>query len=74
MTKNESSKEMMRLKKLVDHWKEQAGLPPHAREWGDLVDIEDGPQGEGQGAGEWGWACMGEGVEWECMGQVPARE
>ena len=30
-TKNESNKEMVKLKKLVDHWKEQAGLSPEAQ-------------------------------------------
>ncbi|KAG2501877.1 hypothetical protein HYH03_000375 [Edaphochlamys debaryana] len=40
-TKNEANKEMLRLKKQVEYWKEQAGLPAEARDIVDLVDIQD---------------------------------
>ena len=40
-TKNESNKDMVRLKKQVDYWKEQAGLPADKREWIDLVAVKD---------------------------------
>jgi hypothetical protein len=39
-TRNESNKDMLRLKKQVDYWKEQAGLAPHLRDVVDLVDIQ----------------------------------
>ena len=42
--KNEANKDVVRLQKQVAHWKEQAGLPPHLREFVDLVDIEDRKQ------------------------------
>ncbi|MEW5314403.1 MAG: hypothetical protein WDW38_005908 [Sanguina aurantia] len=41
-SKNESNKEMLRLKRTIDHWKEQAGLPAEMRSYVDLVDIRDG--------------------------------
>ena len=31
--------QVVKLKKMIDHWKEQAGLPPHKREYVDLEDI-----------------------------------
>ena len=37
-SKNVSSKEVMRLKKLVGYWKEQAGKRPEEE---DLTDIQD---------------------------------
>lgn len=40
-TKNESSKDIVRLKKQIDYWKEQAGLPPAQRALVDLQPIED---------------------------------
>ena len=41
---DESSKEVMVLKKKLDYWKEQAGLPPHKRDYVDLIDITDEQQ------------------------------
>lgn len=41
VTKMESSKEMLRLKRQIEHWKEQAGLSPEQRAYVDLEDIED---------------------------------
>ncbi|KAJ9511982.1 hypothetical protein QJQ45_004434 [Haematococcus lacustris] len=40
-SKNEANKEVLRLRKQVDHWKEQAGLPPSKRGLVDLVEIAD---------------------------------
>jgi hypothetical protein len=40
-TKMESNKDMLRLKKQVDYWKEQAGLPAEMRDIVDLMNIED---------------------------------
>ncbi|PNH02813.1 Kinesin-like calmodulin-binding protein [Tetrabaena socialis] len=40
-TKNEANKEMLRLKKQVEYWKEQAGLPADQRDNIDMVDISD---------------------------------
>ncbi|KXZ52314.1 hypothetical protein GPECTOR_10g946 [Gonium pectorale] len=40
-TKNEANKEMLRLKKQVEYWKEQAGLPAEQRDIVDLVDVSD---------------------------------
>ena len=37
----ELGKDMLKLKKMVDYWKEQAGLPPQARDYVDLEDIVD---------------------------------
>lgn len=44
VTKHENSKEMLKLKKMADYWKEQAGLPPHRRDYVDLEDIKDEQQ------------------------------
>ena len=41
VTKMEASKEMLKLKRQVEHWKEQAGLSPAQRAFVDLEDIED---------------------------------
>ena len=41
VSKNESTKEVARLKKTVDYWKGQAGIPPQARDWTDLMEIEE---------------------------------
>ena len=41
VTKMEASKEMLRLKRQVEHWKEQAGLSPAQRAFVDLEEIED---------------------------------
>ncbi len=35
---------MLRLRKQIDYWKEQAGLPPNKRDYVDLVEIEDRKQ------------------------------
>ena len=32
-SKNEANKDMQRLKKQVDYWKEQAGIPAEVRGW-----------------------------------------
>ena len=40
-TKNEMSKEMVRLKKQMEHWKEQAGLPADQRAAVDLIEVDD---------------------------------
>ena len=32
---------MLRLKKQIEHWKEQAGLPPEQRALVDLTEIAD---------------------------------
>jgi len=42
--KNEDGKDVLRMRKQVEYWKEQAGLPPHARDWVDLVDVADARQ------------------------------
>lgn len=41
VTKHDDSAAVVKMKKQIDYWKEQAGLPPHKREWIDLVEIED---------------------------------
>lgn len=46
VSKNENSTEVLKLKKQIDYWKEQAGLPPHKRDYVDLEEIQGG----------WGWA------------------
>jgi hypothetical protein len=38
---DDNSKEVMNLKKKIDHWKEQAGLPVHLREFVDLIEIDN---------------------------------
>ena len=48
VSKHENSKEMLKMKKMIDYWKEQAGLPPHKRDYVDLEEIEGG------WAGGWG--------------------
>ena len=30
----------MKLRRMIDHWKEQAGLPPHKRDYVDMEDIK----------------------------------
>ena len=42
--RNEDSAAVLALKRKVEYWKEQAGLPPHARERVDMLNIEDGIQ------------------------------
>ncbi|KAI3437601.1 hypothetical protein D9Q98_000054 [Chlorella vulgaris] len=44
VSKHENSSEMLRLKRQIDHWKEQAGLPPHKREYVDLEEVADHKQ------------------------------
>lgn len=41
VTKMESSKEMLKLKRQLEYWKEQAGLSPEQRKYVDLEDITD---------------------------------
>lgn len=38
---DDNSKEVMNMKKKIDHWKEQAGLPVHLREFVDLIEIDN---------------------------------
>ncbi len=49
VSKNENSTEVLKLKKQIDYWKEQAGLPPHKRDYVDLEDV----QGEGAPGVRW---------------------
>jgi hypothetical protein len=42
--KNEDSVVVLALKKKIEYWKEQAGLPPHARDQVELLQIEDAVQ------------------------------
>jgi hypothetical protein len=39
--KDEDNKDMLKLKKQIEYWKEQAGLPPNQRirEWASYEDI-----------------------------------
>lgn len=39
--KNEDSSAVVALKKKVEYWKEQAGLPPHARDNVEMMDVAD---------------------------------
>lgn len=39
VTKMEANKEMVKLKKQLEYWKEQAGLSPEQRRYVDLEDI-----------------------------------
>ena len=41
VTKMESNKEMLKLKKQLEFWKEQAGLSPEQRKYVDLEDIAE---------------------------------
>lgn len=41
VTKMESNKEMMKLRRQSDYWKAQAGLSPEQRAYVDLDDITD---------------------------------
>lgn len=45
----------------IDYWKEQAGLPPHKREYVDLEEIADSKQ---NGALP---ACLGQGMCSQCL-------
>ncbi len=38
---DDSSKEVMNLKKKIDYWKDQAGLPVHKRDYVDLIEIDN---------------------------------
>lgn len=44
VSKHENSGEVLKLKKQIDYWKEQAGLPPHKRDYVDLEEIADAKQ------------------------------
>lgn len=39
VTKNEANKEILKLKKQLEYWKEQAGLSPEQRAFVDLEEI-----------------------------------
>ena len=41
VTKHESNKEILKLKKQIELWKERAGLSPERRAYIDLEDITD---------------------------------
>ena len=41
---DDNTKEVMNLKKKIDYWKEQSGLPVHKRDYVDLIEIEDKQQ------------------------------
>lgn len=41
VTKMECNKEMLKLKKQLEYWKEQAGLSPEQRKYVDLEAIRD---------------------------------
>ena len=41
VTKMESNKEMLKLRRQCDYWKEQAGLSPEQRTYVDLEEITD---------------------------------
>ncbi len=41
VTKNEANKEILKLRKQLEYWKEQAGLAPAQRAYVDLEDITD---------------------------------
>ncbi len=41
VTKNEANKEILKLKKQLEYWKEQAGLSPEQRAFVDLEEITD---------------------------------
>jgi hypothetical protein len=45
VSKHENSAEVLRMKKQIDYWKEQAGLPPHKREYVDLEEVQGEPLG-----------------------------
>jgi hypothetical protein len=38
---DDCSREVVALKKKIDHWKEQAGLPAHKRAYVDLIEIDN---------------------------------
>lgn len=57
-TRNEANKEVVRLKKQIDYWKDQAALPPSRREYVDLVEIMDQKQ-----SGVWGSGAYIEGSQ-----------
>lgn len=40
-SKNEMSKDMIKMKKMIEYWKEQAGLSPEQRAQVDLVDVTE---------------------------------
>jgi hypothetical protein len=40
-TKSESNKEVLKLRKQLDYWKEQSGLAPAQRAYVDLEEIEE---------------------------------
>jgi hypothetical protein len=41
VTKNEANKEMLKVRKQLEYWKEQAGLSPEQRAYVDLEEITD---------------------------------
>lgn len=59
----------------IDYWKEQAGLPPHKRDYVDLEEIVDSKQnGAGDGAPPLRWRQQGMDTGWgtvDCLGCMP---
>ena len=41
VNKHDDSMEVVKLKKKIDYWKDQAGLPLDKRDYVDLVDIDN---------------------------------
>lgn len=41
VSKNETNKEMLKMKKMMDYWKAQAGIPEDLRDYVDLQEITD---------------------------------
>lgn len=41
VAKNETNKEMLKMKKMMDYWKAQAGIPEELRDYVDLQEITD---------------------------------
>lgn len=41
VAKHETNKEMLKMKKMMDYWKAQAGIPEELRDYVDLQEISD---------------------------------
>lgn len=48
VTKNEANKDILKLRRIVDFWKDKAGLPPEQRQYVDLEDIKEERQPRSQ--------------------------
>lgn len=40
-SKNEANKEILKMKKQIEYWKEQAGLSPEQRAMVDMSEVQD---------------------------------